>query len=315
MLLSELYKDSIYSENGSNYEILEYGKNQRSKFTVKCIICGEVSTTMASAILSGRKPCLCSNRSSNSPERKMHRLVPILELKNMTLISESVGRAKDPLNVYCNECDNFLTTTYNSLVLKKVGCKYCANNIRPTEQEFFKFISDIGKSSNFSVKEIYYQEDKILRDIELSLVCNICSNSWVTKKASVCKGSSCPHCAYSGFNTALPAKLYILRVSSEDGILQGYKYGISCDIDRRLYEHKRDCRPLDINFELAYSWNYLSGLDAQLHERAIKKKFGSYFSQWELPSGFTETISIRDLGELVNFQTKQYKDLINGRSN
>lgn len=313
MLLSEYYKDSIYSENGINYEILEFGKNQRAKFTVKCIVCGEVSTVMASSILSGRKPCLCSYKSGSTPERKLRRLLPVLKDRNMELVSEAVGKAKDPLKVYCNNCDNFIITTYNGLVLKGVGCKYCANNIRPTAMEFLKLIQNIGKTSNFTVKEIFYDDNKVLRDIELSLVCNSCDNNWITKKASVCKGSSCPHCAYSGFNTALPAKLYILRISSEDGILQGYKYGISCDIDRRLYEHKRDCRPLDINFELVYSWDYSSGLDAQLHERAIKKKFGSYFSQWELPSGFTETISIMDLGELVDFQTKQYKDLINGR--
>lgn len=231
----------------------------------------------------------------------------------MELVSDSVGKAKDPLKVYCTVCENFLVTTYNSLVLKRVGCKYCANNVRPTEQEFLKIIEKIGKTSNFRIREIFYDSGKVLRDIELSLICNKCNNSWVTKKASVCKGSSCPYCAYSGFNAALPAKLYILRISSEDGILQGYKYGISCDIDRRLYEHKRDCRPLDINFELVYSWDYISGLDAQIHERVIRKKFGSYFSQRELPSGFTETISIMDLGQLVDFQTKQYKDLINGR--
>lgn len=313
MLLSEHYKESKYSDNGVQYEILVFGKNQRDRFTVKCLICNEVASVSAASILSGRKPCFCSVKSGNTPDRKMQKLVPILKARNMKLISEVVGKAKDPLKVYCNTCDNFIVTTYNNLVLNKTGCKYCANNTRPTEQEFLKFIQNIGKTSNFSVKEIFYEVDKVLRDTDISLVCNSCESNWITKKDSIRNGSSCPHCAYSGFNTALPANLYILRVSSEDGILQGYKYGISCDIDRRLYEHKRDCRPLDINFELVYSWKYSSGLDAQIHERHIKKKFGSYFSQCELPSGFTETISIMDLGELVDFQTKQYKDLINGR--
>jgi predicted GIY-YIG superfamily endonuclease/ribosomal protein L44E len=313
MLLSEYYKESVHSENGANYEILEAGKNQRAKFTVRCTVCQTVATVMASSILSGRKPCLCSTRSGKTTERKLQRLMPILESRKMDLVSDSVGKAKDPLKVYCNVCENFLFTTYNSLVLKGNGCKYCANNVRPTENEFLSFIVGIGRKSNFTVKEVFNYSDKPLRYVEISLICTKCNNNWITKKDSVRNGSSCPHCAYSGFNTSLPAKLYILRVVSEDNVLQGYKYGITCDIERRLYEHKRDCRPTDINFELAFSWDYASGLDAQMHERTIKKKFGSYFSQWELPSGFTETISITDLGELVDFQIKQYKDLFNGR--
>lgn len=312
MLLSEYYKDSVYAENGTNYEILEFGKNQRSKFTVRCVICNEISTVMASSILSGRRPCLCSAKSGNTPERKLQKLLPVLKLKNMELISSSIGRAKDPLEVQCLVCENRLTTTYNSLVLQKHGCKYCSNNVSPTDEQLLCRISLKGVESNFTVKEISKSRGPRLKDVDVSLVCNKCSHNWTTSVDCVRQGRSCPHCAYSGFNTALPAKLYILRVVSEDNILQGYKYGITCDISRRLYEHKRDCRPLTINFELAYSWNYVSGLDAQLHERLIRKKFGSYFTQGELPSGFTETISIADLGELVDFQINQYKDLIDG---
>lgn len=313
MLLSEYYKDSIHSENGINYEILEFGKNQRAKFTVKCVVCDEVSTAMASAILSGRKPCLCSVKSGTSPERKMQRLLPVLKERDMELLSDVVGKAKDPLQVKCLVCNNKFVTTYNSLVLQKHGCRYCSSNVRPTDEQLLERVVSKGKESGFKVKEISTSRGQRLKDIDISLICDKCSNNWITSIDCVRQGRSCPQCAYSGFNTALPAKLYILRVVSEDNILQGYKYGITCDIDRRLYEHRRDCRPLTINFELAYSWNYVSGLDAQLHERLIRKKFGSYFTQWELPSGFTETISIMDLGELVDFQTKQYKDLINGR--
>jgi len=313
MLLSEYYKESKHSKNGINYEILEFGKNQRAKFKVKCVICHEISFVMASSILSGRKPCLCSAKSGSTSQRKIQRLIPILDNKNMELVSKVVGKAKDPLEVYCKVCENHLTTTYNSLVLQNHGCKYCSNNVRPTDEELLQRIKATGIKSNFTVKEILRSSSGRLKDVDVSLICNKCDNNWVTSVDCIRLGRSCPQCAYSGFNTALPAKLYILRVVSEDNILQGYKYGITCDIERRLYEHKRDCRPLVINFELSHSWEYPSGLNAQLHERAIRKKFGSYFKQWELPSGFTETISIQDLGDLVDFQTKQYKDLSNGR--
>lgn len=45
MLLSEYFKESKYASNGENYEVLEAGKNQRSPFTVKCLVCNEVRTT------------------------------------------------------------------------------------------------------------------------------------------------------------------------------------------------------------------------------------------------------------------------------
>lgn len=309
MLLSEYYKESKHSANGINYEVLEFGKNQRDKFTVRCIICEEISTVMASSILSGRKPCLCSVKSGNSPERKMHKLIPVLKENSMKLLSDTVGKAKDPLELDCLVCNSRLVMTYNSLVLQKHGCKYCSNNVRPTDEQLLERIKSKGMESGFSVKEISNNRGQRLKDIDVSLICNKCNNNWITSIDCVRQGRSCPQCAYSGFNTALPAKLYILRVISEDNILQGYKYGITCDIERRLYEHKRDCRPLVVNFELSHLWEYPSGLDAQLHERGIRKKFGSYFEQWELPSGFTETISIQDLGDLVDFQIQQYKDL------
>jgi hypothetical protein len=313
MLLSEYYKNSIYSQNGANYEVLEFGKNQRSRFTVKCIICSLVSTVTAASILSGRKPCICSGKFGTNSERKIERMLPILNKLGITLLDEVIGKSHDPIKLKCNTCDFHWEGTYSGVAFSQKGCRVCANNTRPSKEDLFNKVSEKGQKNNFTVNFVDYKIEKRVREIEFSLNCDFCGKDWITKIGSIRRNCACPHCAFSGFNPSLPAKLYILRVISEDNILQGYKYGITCDIERRLYEHKRDCRPLDINFELAYSWDYSTGLDAQLHERLIRKTFGSYFSQWELPSGFTETISITDLGELVDFQTNQYKDLANGR--
>lgn len=306
MLLSDYYSTSKHSLNGNSYEILSYGKNQRSVFLLKCIVCGEEVSIRPASVLSGRKPCSCNNLAS-SPEKKIKRLLPILKQKNLKLLSVEIQRAKDPIQIECLVCNNTWSGSYNGLVLKGTGCKFCANNVRPTEAQFQEQIEKLGRSLDFSFISMEYSTDLKLRKVPIKLNCLKCKKSWITTSASIRKGSTCPQCAYSGFNPLKPAKLYILKVISSDNILQGYKYGITCDIERRLYEHHRDCKSLGLKFEVSYIWQYENGDLAQFHERLIKSKFESYFNLQELPSGFTESIPIYSLSELVDFQSQQYR--------
>lgn len=307
MFLSELFRESKYAENGKNYLVIVKGRNQRDYHKLKCLVCNDECFVTAASVLSGRKPCLCSKKSATTEEKKMDRLIPVLQKNNMTLVSDTIGRAKDPITVHCNNCNNDSNVSYNSLVLKGTGCKYCANNLRPSKQDLWYKAELIGKDSNFSVIDIEYLDSLKISEIDFKLRCELCDQSWTTHYRSIAKGCSCPSCAVSGFNPTKPAKLYILRVSKND-ILIGYKYGISCDVDRRIYEHTRDCKELEISFNLSWVWSYSNGTVALNHEKNIKHRFKPFFKQWELPSGFTESVSISDLSELVDFQTNQYKE-------
>lgn len=306
MLLSEYYKDSKYSHNGQNYEVLEEGKNQRSYFKVKCVVCEEVSTVTAASLLSGRKPCLCSKKAATTPDRKLKKILDAIESKPLTLMDTEVGGAFDPLLVKCNNCDKVWESSYNALALKKVGCSYCGNAEKlPKDVVIDRVLGKLGEHTELVSFE--YAESGYSKDSRVSLNCRVCAYKWDTSVASTLKGCGCPRCAKYGFQKDKPAVLYILSIMS-DGVLVGYKYGITGDLRRRIVQHNKLCRPVGIKFSLYRRWEYDAGQDAFNHERVLKDNFPMSFTKESLPSGFTETILADELEKLLQIQNKQYED-------
>jgi len=305
MLLSEYYCESIYKENGANYEVLVAGKNQRDKFLVRCNICLIESTVAASSILSGRKPCLCSNKAYSTPERKMARMLDVVKTKNIKLLSGNIPNAKAPLEVLCLVCNNKWNSSYNSLCLQDRGCHYCNGTYKKSESYLTEEIQIITSGRFCKVESVAYKEG-LSRDIAIHLSCCICGLNWKTSAGSILKGSGCPLCAKTGFQESLPAVLYLLRVVSQENTIIGYKYGITLDLEQRIKQHNKACKYLGITFVASYIWPYDLGYFAKKHEKNIKKNFSSYFQKYELPSGYTESISPEMFGELVDFQTEQY---------
>lgn len=309
MLLSEYYKDSKYSQNGENYEIIEYGDNQRSHFTLRCVVCGDVNSVAASSILSGRKPCLCSGKAYNSPEKMFNRVLDVIKNKPIKLLQDSISGSKSPLRVECLSCGKVWDASYNSIALKGAGCGVCNKSEKLPEEIIYQRIAEFTNAANFSLKGFDYKPTGSTSKLKVSLICNICQNDWVTSYASLSAGRGCPACAKYGFQKNKPASLYVLKVVSEDGILMGYKYGITCDLKRRLQQHNKLCKFLGVSFDLSFVWNYTNGLDASQHEKVLKDTFQPYFQKHELPSGFTETVGICQLGELLDIQNSQYRKL------
>lgn len=94
-------------------------------------------------------------------------------------------------------------------------------------------------------------------------------------------GRGCPVCAKSGFNPEKSAWTYGF-------IRNGYlKYGITNDINRRLYEHQKHG-----DIEIVYKEYHPNGTDARKWENNIKKRHGGNFATREkCPDGWTETLS------------------------
>lgn len=307
MLLSEYYRDSKYSENGKNFEVLVFGKNQRSKFTVRCIVCNDINTVTAASVLSGRKPCFCSVKSHNSPTKMFDRLLEVLKTKPIKLLQEGFTGAKSPLKVECLVCGKVWNSSYNSIVLKDCGCPMCGRAEKFSEEFALDQIQQKIVGTSMKLLKFEYLDTGYTGNCKTKLQCTACTMLWETSYSSILNGSGCPSCAKFGFQKDKPAVLYVLRVISEGGILLGYKYGITCDLHRRILQHNKVCKPLGITFETSFVWNYKSGFYANSHESTLKKTFEPYFKKYELPSGFSETINLYQLGELLDIQNRQYR--------
>jgi hypothetical protein len=74
------------------------------------------------------------------------------------------------------------------------------------------------------------------------------------------------------------------------------KYGITNNLEQRLSQHRRYNGKFEINFSQFYN----SGKDALNWEKSIKQKHGgSYVTEATMPDGWTETLSIEKLKELI----------------
>lgn len=81
----------------------------------------------------------------------------------------------------------------NSLKIQGKGCKYCAGNMKLTQEEVEKRI--FNKNKNLVVTSQYINEDT-----DISLHCKICGYSWSTRAANVTSTKSncnCPNCSGS----------------------------------------------------------------------------------------------------------------------
>jgi len=314
MLLSEYYSNSKYAENGRQYEIVEFGKNQRSYFKIRCIVCGEESHVTAASVLSGRKPCLCSNKSNTTPERKLAKLLVECQKNHVEILDLRIGKAKDPIPCRCKLCGYSWDSFFNSLYYKSSGCPKCNNSIRLTELELLDQLNKSISDRKLNLVKLHFTSSGFTGDCRVDMFCKECRSTWQTSVMSIKYGRGCPDCAKYGYKKTEPATLYLLRIINDD-ILIGYKFGLTSNLTNRLYQHNKLCKHLGITFELSELWEYGCGNIAFEHEKVLKQHFPRVFDRRSLPSGSTEAILPQQLGELLDLQRVQYEEYLNGGIN
>ncbi len=108
----------------------------------------------------------------------------------------------------------------------------------------------------------------------------LCGNKWMARPSHIMDGKGCPKCSTHGFDQTKPGSVYIIDFG--DFI----KCGITNDLSRRLYEHRKH----NGNFILKYANTYNDGVKAVEWERNIKTKFnGRFVTKERCPDGYTET--------------------------
>lgn len=307
MILSELFPNSTVKHFGEHYEVLctpeKY--SQSTIFELKCLVCSYVFKNTAKNMLRERKSCLCSKKANCSPDRKLKAIKDKIKDKNLTLISADISLSSGYLELRCNTCDYVTKSRYNSFIYQDGGCAACNKARRLTESELQLELTNHLLGQPYQLETFEYSSGDKER-LKVTCYCESCESSWETTVKSIRNGSRCTKCAGYGFNTKNPATLYLVRVISEHDILIGYKYGITGDLERRLYEHGKYNESLGIKFELSCKWEYEDGYKASEHERQIKAQLPAYFLKHELPKGYTETFPIQSLGEFLDIQLNQF---------
>jgi len=114
-------------------------------------------------------------------------------------------------------------------------------------------------------------------------------HQWASTPSNIKQGRGCPVCAAYGFNPNKAAWEYAF---TRDGYL---KFGITNDIVRRLNEHRRHGE-----FTIVHERYHEVGQVALDWENNIKRTYGGKFvTKDECPHGYTETLPIHLLEELI----------------
>jgi hypothetical protein len=165
------------------------------------------------------------------------------------------------------------------------GCSVCKGGIKHTHTEFSDWLNK--NCQDITTKDIYKSSH-----VKMKFECTN-GHEWEARPYSIKNGSRCPKCADhtgGGFKPNEPAWTYIFI---RDNYL---KFGVTNDLDRRLRVHKQNG-----NLLLIFNEYYDNGQFAIDWERNIKQKYGGNFATKEqCPDGYTETLPISLLEELIS---------------
>lgn len=197
------------------------------------------------------------------------------DIINSRILHRNIHMVSDYVNANTKStfaCDNGHTwmTSPNHVTSHGHGCPHC---------------SGVAPLSNTKVNSILASRSielisPYVNNYERSVFQCSSGHQWSTEVSSVIRGHGCPYCAEYGFNPSNPAWEYAF---TRDGYI---KYGITNNLTRRLFEHRRHG---EINLiheryqeigQLALDW-----------ERHIKRTHGGRFATKEqCPDGHTETL-------------------------
>jgi hypothetical protein len=250
--------------------------NHKSKATVRCAIDGFEWPASVNSLINHGKGCPeCSGKRHWTAEERERQ---INELPNILFVRWSTGyRGAFSKTIVRCAIDGFeWCATIDNILNKGSGCPECSGKRRWTSAEREQQINALPNIS-FSHWEGEY------RGAHSKAVCRCVARAhlWAATVSSLIhRGSRCPQCAESGYSTAKPGTLYVLR--SECGAM--VKIGISNDYQTRHTTLKRKT-PFEWHcVELLHGdGGVISALEKKLHGLtepvAFTEKFDG-FTEW-----------------------------------
>jgi hypothetical protein len=174
----------------------------------------------------------------------------------------------------CSNNHNFTSTP--NRIFNGVGCPTCViDSTRRTKESINLEIADrgielIGDYTNAKSNTLFK---------------HICGYEWLSNSNRILRGGGCPACVEHIFKWNLPSHGYLLKFDSF------IKYGISSNLQGRLYGHRKNG-----DYEVIATKLFSTGREAYEWEKSIKTNFGGSFVSKDIcPDGFTETLSLEHL--------------------
>lgn len=191
----------------------------------------------------------------------------------------------------CNTTGMEYKTTPHTL-LQGHGCKFCNGQFSYDTPTFIKKAKEIhGDKYN------YEQTSYSGLNVPVCIYCNTHEELFYIKPSNHIHGrSGCQKCARYGYQPMRPGFFYIQKLTSPDKII--YKYGITCDIGRRVIEQSKNSI---FEHEVIVEIYFDDGSKPLLLEKILKNQIDSgVVNSKELPSGFTETFTEEHLETVLN---------------
>jgi len=252
-------------------------KNTSSKALFECLKCQFKWSSFVSNVVHKNRGCpKCAGNMPLTFEVVQKRLVD----RDVEFIGEYVNSVTKS-KFRCKRCSNIWFARV-SAILSGQSCPEC-NGTSPLTVEMIEK-SLIGRDIEFIGPYKNNSSSTKWR-------CLKCDNVWMTSTGNLLVAKTgCPSCAEYGFNANKPAWAYVFAREKY------LKYGITNDLNRRLSEHRKYG-----DITLIYEQHYHSGKLAVKWEKDIKKLFGGrYVTKEQCPEGWTETLAITLLEDVIN---------------
>jgi hypothetical protein len=293
--LNTYFPKAKNSAKGLKYLVTGVVEGYYEKVKVMCNDCHTETFSSPSDIFFGRLPCKCGHGYYRNPERRLERLKEKVALTNFIVDYDSLKPLKTALDlvpIKCGDCGFCWEPVLNSIICGTTGCQRCAGLERYSEEYYIDKINSID-----NLKFISKVGAKLGRQEKVVVECTECKSQFTPLVGNLFQGKGCSVCANYGYNPSTQGFLYILSIRQDDGVL-GYKFGITNSPEGRVKRIQRRC---SYDVRPVFILTFPDGKEAASIESSVKRLFGNYFTKDEMPDGFTETVGVGQVKDLINY--------------
>ena len=279
-----------YVKSSGKFTILAAYKSYKSPILIKCNVCEYEWETTSKSIQTGIDCICCTGRVWDT--KKMQNYLDE-NSKNIQIVSEYCG-SQSPVDCQCKVCGYVWTCSPDNLKRNNSGCPVCNRKGNGSTENLQKMFDDNGHK--VSVVGNY-----VNNSTPVKCECDACGEVFYPTAATVMYGSGCPFCCFKGAVPNVPARLYYVRISTEEGTY--WKVGITTkpNIVNRFPNGERK------HIKVLYSFLFDSGESAYRAEKDILRLYKAFL----LPKG----VKILETGntEIFTHDVLQMDHLANKR--